>query len=248
METVKINNNATAAVAPLPPSSRISGGGSLKLAWNFRFLLLPGLTGGLAALSVLLCLLFWEPVYRQAPKNRFTGFDYRSAEFDAHNRMWLPPSPSETTAAAAAKPKLPPLAERQRKYWPLVRRLARSKGLDPALVMAVVQAESSFIPHAVSPRGASGLMQLVPETAAQLGLEDPFDPAQNLEAGVAYLARLKKRFKGDMVLTLAAYNAGPTKVQSLGAVPDHIETKAYIQKVLGNVDGFRDKFQALAKK
>ena len=248
METVKLSHNATAAVVPLPNAPRTSGGLGLKLAWNFRFLLLPGLTGGLAALSVLLCLLVWEPVYRLAPlpKNRITGFDYHTADLEAHNRQALPPSLDKSKTETT--PKLLPLAQRQRKYWPLVRRLARAKGLDPALVMAVVQTESGFIPHATSPKGASGLMQLVPETAAQMGLEDPFDPAQNLEAGVAYLARLKKRFKDDLVLTLAAYNAGPTKVESLGAVPNHSETKAYIEKVLRKIDFFRNRFQSLAKK
>lgn len=143
---------------------------------------------------------------------------------------------------------LPDLEMRQRLWWPMVRKLARRYELDPALVMAVIQTESCFNPRAVSHKGAQGLMQIVPVTADHLGLKNPLDPKANLKAGIRYLAQLKKAFDGDLVMVLAAYNAGPTKVAALGAVPDHKETRAYVVKVLALADNFRSRFQSMASK
>lgn len=143
---------------------------------------------------------------------------------------------------------LPDLEMRQRRWWPVVRKLARRYNLDPALVMAVIQTESCFDPQAVSHKGAQGLMQIVPVTADHLGLKNPMDPRANLKAGVRYLAQLNKAFKGDLVMVLAAYNAGPTKVAALGAVPDHQETRAFVVKVLALADSFRSRFQTMASK
>jgi len=118
-----------------------------------------------------------------------------------------------------------------RPFRELVEEAARRHGLDPSLVHAVVQAESGYNPYATSPAGAQGLMQLMPATARALGVRDPYDPAQNVEAGARYLRGLLDRF-GDVRLALAAYNAGPGAVQRYGGVPPYAETRAYVERVL----------------
>lgn len=109
---------------------------------------------------------------------------------------------------------------------------ARRHGLDPDLVMAVVSVESGFRPEAVSPKGARGLMQLMPGTAASLGVENAFDPAQNLDGGARHLGRLLALYGGDLRRALAAYNAGQGAVERHGGVPPYRETRAYVKKVL----------------
>ena len=106
-------------------------------------------------------------------------------------------------------------------------------GLDPLLVAAIAQVESGFDARALSPRGALGLMQVMPETAEQVGVHNVDDPAGNLEAGTRYLACLLRRFDGDLVLSLAAYNAGPGAVDRFSGLPPFGETRRFIQRVLG---------------
>jgi soluble lytic murein transglycosylase-like protein len=110
--------------------------------------------------------------------------------------------------------------------------VARRHGLDPALVLAVASVESGFRPKAVSPKGAQGLMQLMPATATSLGVADAFDPETNLEGGSRYLAELIALYDGDLTKALAAYNAGPGAVKRHGGVPPYQETRAYVKKVL----------------
>lgn len=110
---------------------------------------------------------------------------------------------------------------------------AARHGIDPALLRAVVRAESGFNPNAVSSAGAQGLTQLMPATAAGLGVTDPFDPAQALDGGAKYLRSQLDAFGGDVTKALAAYNAGPGAVQKYGGVPPYAETQAYVQKILG---------------
>jgi len=109
--------------------------------------------------------------------------------------------------------------------------VATREGLDPALVLAVVEAESGQEENAVSPKGAVGLMQVLPETAAEIGYPDAADPASNLEAGCRYLAALLEGFGGDVELALAAYNAGPGAVRRWGTVPPYRETKTFVARV-----------------
>ena len=152
--------------------------------------------------------------------------------------------------AAAARQRVTlvlPLRQRQRAVWPLAREAARKHGLEPALVMAVIQTESRFLPQARSPRGAMGLMQITPTTARHLKLTRPMDPQANLEAGTSYLAQLYRDHQGDLRLALAAYNAGPGKVAEAGGVPDIPETRQYVDTVLENLDHFRARYSALAK-
>ncbi len=110
--------------------------------------------------------------------------------------------------------------------------VARRHEVDPLLVAAIVQTESSFDTLAVSPRGAVGLMQMMPDTAEHLGLRNGYDPGQNLAAGVSYLEYLLHRFDGDLVLALAAYNAGPGKVDRFKGMPPFRETRKFTESVL----------------
>jgi soluble lytic murein transglycosylase-like protein len=113
-----------------------------------------------------------------------------------------------------------------------IRRVAERHGVDPLLVHAVVRAESGYDPNAVSPKGAAGLMQLMPETARRYGVTDPFDPATNLDAGVRYLRHLLSEFGGNLSLALAAYNAGEEQVLRAGRrIPDYRETAEYVRRV-----------------
>ena len=109
---------------------------------------------------------------------------------------------------------------------------ARRHGLDPDLVTAVVAVESGFRPQAVSPKGAQGLMQLMPKTASSLGVRDAFDPVQNLDGGTRHLGQLLTLYGGDVARALAAYNAGEGAVLRHGGVPPYRETRAYVKKVL----------------
>jgi soluble lytic murein transglycosylase-like protein len=115
-------------------------------------------------------------------------------------------------------------------HW--IRAASRKYSLDPALVKAVIHAESRFDPWAVSPRGAVGLMQLRRDTARELGIKDPFNPKLNIDGGVQYLRDLLDTFKGDKKLALAAYNAGPTQVYRHKGVPPFKDTKKYIKQVI----------------
>ena len=117
-------------------------------------------------------------------------------------------------------------------YEYLIKRYAKKYGVDSALIKAIIHAESDFNPFAVSSKGAQGLMQIMPETARDLSVQDVFDPEDNIRAGVQYLKMLLKKFKGNLPLSLAAYNAGPNLVNQYGKIPPYRETKNYIKKVL----------------
>jgi soluble lytic murein transglycosylase-like protein len=112
----------------------------------------------------------------------------------------------------------------------LVERTSRAHQVDPLLVDSVIRVESNYNPNAISPKGAEGLMQLMPPTARMLGVNDSFDPAENIEAGVKYLKSLQDLFKDDR-LALAAYNAGPAAVDRFKQIPPYPETRKYVENV-----------------
>src|SRR3954452_15327083 len=118
-------------------------------------------------------------------------------------------------------------------YDALINDAATRNGVDPALLKALIRQESNFNPNARSGAGAVGLTQLMPSTAAGLGVGDPTDPAQAIEGGAKYLRQQLDRFGGDPAKALAAYNAGPGAVQRFGGVPPYAETQSYVQRVLG---------------
>lgn len=114
----------------------------------------------------------------------------------------------------------------------VVREASSRYQLDPDFVSSVIKAESNFKPHAISPKGAQGLMQLMPSTAAQLGVKDPFDARANVEAGTAHLSSLLDQYHNDPIKALAAYNAGAHRVQQYHGVPPYRETRAYVSKIV----------------
>lgn len=120
---------------------------------------------------------------------------------------------------------------RRAEYRLEVRAAAELYGVDPALVRAIMHAESWFNATAVSHAGAEGLMQLMPATQQRFGVADPFDPLDNISAGTAYLAELLERYDGDWQLAVAAYNAGETAVERYGGVPPYAETEEYLRRV-----------------
>ncbi|WP_234004332.1 lytic transglycosylase domain-containing protein [Chromobacterium vaccinii] len=139
-------------------------------------------------------------------------------------------------ASAAAKP----LSSSAQRYRPLIDDVARQHALDPMLIHAVVQVESAYRPEAVSGKGAVGLMQLMPATAARFGQTALYDPRANLQAGAAYLDWLMNRFGGRLDLALAAYNAGEGAVARYGnAIPPYAETRDYVRKVMAHYAGLK---------
>jgi soluble lytic murein transglycosylase-like protein len=121
----------------------------------------------------------------------------------------------------------------------LINAAAQKHGLDPALLKALIRQESDFDPNAKSPAGAAGLTQLMPGTAAALGVTNPLDPAQAIEGGAKYLAQQLKAFDGDVRKALAAYNAGPGAVQRYGGIPPYAETQNYVRSVMDFADEYR---------
>ena len=119
----------------------------------------------------------------------------------------------------------------QAPYGDMIQSAAKKYSVDADLIFSVIAAESNFNPRAISRRGARGLMQLLPATGTRFGVKDIFDPAQNIDAGTQYLRDLMARYRGDLVLTLAAYNAGPGAVQRYGRVPPYNETISYVQAI-----------------
>ena len=121
---------------------------------------------------------------------------------------------------------------RHLRYAPFVREAAALYQLPPQFIWAVMRVESNYYPDVVSNKGAMGLMQLMPATAASMGVVDPFDPRQNVLGGARFLRVLANRFRGDLVLTVAAYNAGQGAVEKYKGVPPYRETRRYVGRVL----------------
>lgn len=116
--------------------------------------------------------------------------------------------------------------------WPVIQEESQVRGLDPLLIESMIRQESGFRPDAVSPAGAQGLMQLMPETAQLVGVSDAFDPKQNVAGGSQYMSWQMQDFGGDLSLALAAYNAGPAAVRRWGGIPPYGETNNYVRSVL----------------
>lgn len=132
-----------------------------------------------------------------------------------------------------------PDIENPYKYDAFIRTAAMEHEVDPLLVKAIIKAESNFNHRAVSKTGAVGLMQLMPDTASEMKVNDPFDPEQNINGGTKYFRKLLGMFKGDLHLSLAAYNAGPNRVKLTRSIPNISETTRYVKKVLSNYERYK---------
>jgi soluble lytic murein transglycosylase-like protein len=137
----------------------------------------------------------------------------------------VPPSPVAAPAPAAASEHVPSLEE-------IVLSACSRYGIDPDIIYSLIRAESDFDPKAVSPKGAQGLMQLMPKTATRLGVQNPMDAAANVEGGTRYLQSLLEQYHYDLTKALAAYNAGPERVDQYHGVPPYRETITYINRIV----------------
>jgi soluble lytic murein transglycosylase-like protein len=153
--------------------------------------------------------------------------DIPTAEIDHFESLPDPPPPKPTPRLA-----LPASAQNPFDLNKAVKDVSGTYQLDPDLVTSVIRAESGFNVRAVSPKGAQGLMQLMPQTASQLGVRNAFDPQANVEAGTRYLRELLERYNFDLIKALAAYNAGPERVEQYKGVPPYYETKAYVARIV----------------
>jgi len=145
-----------------------------------------------------------------------------------------PSGPVSDLKITGALPQIPLQSDRKGKsgdFDPLIEKYAADYGFEPSLIRSIIATESGFNPNAVSPKGARGLMQLMPETAARLGVRNSFDPEQNIQGGVKHFRFLMDNFNNNLELSLAAYNAGENLVQKLGRVPAIQETRDYVQTV-----------------
>jgi len=155
---------------------------------------------------------------------------YRLVKVYAESDIW-----QQTGRRRAA-----PLKPRPSSFDSLIRSTAQQVSLDPMLIKSVMHAESGFKPNAVSHKGASGLMQLMPGTARRYGVTSIFDPRQNVMGGARYLSYLLERFNGDLELALAGYNAGENAVDDNGGVPPYAETRHYVRKVAALYQRYRN--------
>lgn len=125
-------------------------------------------------------------------------------------------------------------------YDGLIHQVAVNQGVDPELVKGIVRVESAYNPLALSPKGAMGLMQLMPDTATLLGVRDPWDPLENITGGTKYISYLLKKYDGNLTKALAAYNAGPGVVDAYGGIPPYQETRDYVRSILAILNGGRE--------
>lgn len=168
---------------------------------------------------------------------------YAGSPDDAvHPASWSPVSSTDLTAAGAPSA----TGSGSGPYEPLIAQAAAQYGLDPAVLHGLIEQESGFDPAARSSAGALGLTQLMPGTAASLGVTEPLNPAQSIAGGARYLSEQMQRFGGNTADALAAYNAGPGAVQSYGGVPPYPETQAYVSKVLGYAAAYRQAAPSVA--
>lgn len=136
-------------------------------------------------------------------------------------------------------PSVHPLEKKVEPFIPIIHKAAKEVKINQRLLKAVILAESAGNPQAVSSKGAQGLMQLMPDTASYLGVQNVFDPEENIFAGARYLKQLLQEFKGNLKLALAAYNAGPSNVKKYNDIPPFKETQQYVRKVLSYFHALR---------
>jgi soluble lytic murein transglycosylase-like protein len=165
-----------------------------------------------------------------------TGKDYVDIATDQIERFEKDQTPVVVPAllpAAAPQARLAkPQPLKPQELNEVINSISDQHHLDPDFINSVIHAESGFNPRALSPKGAQGLMQLMPGTASKLGVSNAFDPRANVEGGTRYLSELLQRYNFDVIKALAAYNAGPQRVQQYGGVPPYNETRAYVARIV----------------
>lgn len=192
-------------------------------AFPFPFLLAAWLACGLATQAS-------AEIYSFTDENGVMHFSNIPTD-ERYVPLTMPRADVKKTIAGSSNGLAEPRSKAQ--YGEIIEEIARTYGLESALLHAVVSVESAYRVTAVSKKGAGGLMQLMPETAQRYGVTDRFDPVQSLHGGARYLSDLLKMFNGDMKLTLAAYNAGENNVIKYGnQIPPFQETRAYVPKVM----------------
>jgi soluble lytic murein transglycosylase-like protein len=191
---------------------------------------------GAAALIAAPSLLHAEyVVLRNGQRLSVTGYELQNGTYHLQMKGGSAEIPAEEVLKIEPEevftPILPPVAVSNAPYEQMIRNAAARNHLDADLIASVIAAESNFNPRAISRKNACGLMQLLPETARKLGVRNIFDPRENIEAGTRYLGGLLQLYKNNLTLALAAYNAGPRRVNQYGAVPPYQETVAYVNRV-----------------
>lgn len=183
-----------------------------------------------AGLALVVSLCGRDPahadIYRYVDKNGVWHFT--NIKTDSRYRLFVPSSRRG-------------LKTYMEDYSGIIRQASTQFGIDPDFIRAVIKAESGFDHQAVSSKGAQGLMQLMPGTAGDMEVTDPFDPEENIFGGTRYLSLLLKRFKDNKVLALAAYNAGPETVESYKGVPPFPETQAFVRRVMQHYETYQPK-------
>ena len=171
-------------------------------------------------------LVYWSPKdkkWKSVPNANVRAA--RSAAAEVNDYLGNEPSPRSQNIGFASKPFT------DKEIDAAIEQAASRHNVDPNLVRSVIKVESNFNPNAVSRKGAMGLMQLMPQTARQLRVRNPFDPEQNVDAGVRHLKQLMESFGGDVKLTLAAYNAGAGAVNRSAGIPHYAETRNYVRRI-----------------
>ena len=160
-----------------------------------------------------------------------TFIDVPTADIESFEEELTPP-PTVAAAVPAPAPTVPTVLPPALDLNQVVNSASAAYHLDPDLVNSVIHAESGFNSHAVSRKGAQGLMQLMPDTASKLGVANAFDPQSNVAGGSRYLRELLERYNFDLIKALAAYNAGPKRVEQYQGVPPYTETRAYVSRIV----------------
>lgn len=185
------------------------------------------------ALATLFCMLLpaigFAQVYKWVDENGVVTFSNIAPPTDQEYRVLRFPCYAADPKCRSVRWEKVPLNTRS--YSSEISSAAAFNAVDESLIRAIIHAESAYQPDARSPKGAQGLMQLMPSTAAELQVGNPFDPAENIEGGTRYLSQLLAEFKGDVELATAAYNAGPNAVYKYGGVPPYDETREYVRRV-----------------
>ncbi len=184
----------------------------------------------LAMMTLAGCVLMWHGGNQNAYADIYMYIDsdgvlhFTNRPTSSNYKVYVKEKPHKTTAA-------PPYVD-SNEYDHMIQEAADFHGVSFSLIKAIIRAESGFNPKAVSHKGAMGLMQIMPGNFKAFNLHDPFNPRENIMAGVGYVARLLNRFKGRLPLVLAAYNAGPNRVEAYQDIPPIEETEKYVKKVM----------------